>query len=114
MITPNLIEWQRKLYNEGHKNRLNLVIHILSAPFYFAGVALIVYSFTVQSLNLGFTGLGLIVFTIVVQGIGHSKETERPVPFRSPLDFIARFTVENTLTFWRFLFSGDYFRNFNR
>lgn len=81
------------------------MIHILSAPLFVAGLVLLFVK--------PWVGLALILGVVAIQGFGHSKEAKgSSQPFLSPLDFVVRFITENTITFWRFLFSGGYATNF--
>jgi len=111
-VTPNLLRWQRDLYPAGHANRLNLVLHLVSVPVFVAGALTLVYALATFAWGLAGLGAAAVVAAIAVQGFGHSREIERPEPFLSPLDFVARFAAENFVTFWRFLASGDFRRRF--
>jgi hypothetical protein len=46
--------------------------------------------------------------TVAAQGRGHKLEQTRPVPFRGPADFLARFFVEQWFNFPRFVLSGRF------
>ena len=48
---------------------------------------------------------------LAAQGRGHAKENERPTPFDGAVDFVSRFLVEQFVTFPKFVFSGQLFRN---
>jgi hypothetical protein len=48
------------------------------------------------------------VLVIAAQGRGHKGEATRPVPFRGPLDVVARLFVEQWLTFPRYVLSGGF------
>ncbi len=104
-VTPDLVNWQRRLYGSNHRDPVNLIIHLVTVPVFIAGLIL---AFVGQPL----ASILAIASAIALQGFGHTREKNAPEPFLSPLDFVARFTVENTVTFWRFLFSGEYLRNF--
>jgi hypothetical protein len=47
---------------------------------------------------------------MAVQGRGHRLEKNAPVPFRGPLDVLARIFVEQWVTFPRFVLSGGFAR----
>ncbi len=106
--TGGLLRWQYSLYPDGHHDRLNLILHILSVPLFWAGTAAIAMSWTWPWLAL--IGFGGMVAAIAAQGRGHSRETTRPVPFNGPLDFVSRFFVEQWVTFPRYLMSGGFAR----
>jgi hypothetical protein len=103
-----LLAWQLAHYPEGHTTRINLILHVLSAPLFCAGwVMLAVAPFTTWWLALGVVP---IVLTLVAQGRGHGREPNRPIPFRGPGDFVARFFVEQWITFPRFVLGGGFAR----
>lgn len=107
-----LLAWQLRLYPDGHVRRGNLVLHALTAPLFCAGtVAVVLAPFLSPWLALGALGL---VAALVAQGRGHRGEATRPVPFRGPGDFIARFVVEQWITFPRFVLSGELARAWQR
>ena len=103
-----LVAWQLEHYPEGHTTRANLVLHVISAPLFCIGtLAVLLAPFTSAWL---FLGGALMVLVLVVQGRGHGGEPNRPIPFRGPGDFVARFFVEQWVTFPRFLFGGGFAR----
>lgn len=102
-----LIAWQWGLYPDGHKDRGNLLIHILTVPLFLGGtLALIASPLFSGWLALG--GAGAMVVAVAAQGRGHKREATAPVPFRGPMDVVARLFVEQWLTFPRFVFSGRF------
>ena len=109
LITPDLPAWQYAGYPKNHAHRLNLLLHIITAPMFMAGTLGCVF-YLIQ-LNWLFAAIcfGAMLLVIVMQGIGHGREKVKPDPFLSPLDFVARFFTENFFTFWRFVFSGQWF-----
>ena len=99
-----LLAWQLAHYPRGHTRRRNLVIHVVTAPLFCAGtVSLAIAPITTPWLALG--GL-LMVVALVAQGRGHGLEPQRPIPFRGPGDFVARFFAEQWVTFPRFVLCG--------
>jgi hypothetical protein len=100
-----LLAWQWSLYPEGHRNRVSLLLHVLTVPLFMAG--------TISAVSAAFTiwwrapaGLGAMALAFALQGVGHGREQARPVPFRGPLDVLGRIFVEQWVTFPRYLFSG--------
>jgi hypothetical protein len=55
-------------------------------------------------------GAVLMFGALAAQGRGHRTEANAPVPFRSPFDFVARFFVEQWVTFPRFVLGGGFAR----
>ena len=115
MTDPNddraggLLAWQWSLYRDGHRDRRNLALHAVTVPLFLAGTSLLVLSpFTSGALAVG--GAASMLAAVAAQGRGHSLELARPVPFRGAGDFLARFFVEQWVTFPRFVLSGGFAR----
>lgn len=113
LITPNLPAWQYAGYSENHANRLNLILHIITAPIFMTCMLGTVYFLLRMAWVNAAVSFG-IVLLVVIQGIGHGREDKKPEPFLSPLDFLARFITENFFTFWRFVVSGKWFTALNK
>ena len=108
-----LLAWQWSLYRDGHRDRRNLALHAVTVPLFLAGTILLVLSpFTSAALAVG--GAASMLVSVAAQGRGHSKESTRPVPFRGAGDFLARFFVEQWVTFPRFVLSGGFARAWRR
>jgi len=112
LVTPNLVSWQYQGYARNHAHRRNLVIHLISAPVFFFATLSLVYHLVVAVWPAAAVSFGFMLVVLVLQGIGHKLESVAPEPFKSPLDLFARFFTENLFTFWRFLFSGEWARQF--
>ncbi len=91
-----LLRWQWSLYRDGHRDRRNLAIHAATVPLFLAGAGVAV------------AGGAAMLLTVAAQGRGHAGEAARPVRFRGPGDFVARFFVEQWVTFPRFVLSGGF------
>src|SRR5687768_2172719 len=103
-----LLAWQLRHYPEVHTTRANLVLHAITVPFFCAGTLLLAAApFTSPWLALGAV---LMLGALVAQGRGHDAEANRPSPFRGPADFVARFFLEQWLTFPRFVLGGGFAR----
>ena len=111
LVRPRLLQWQWSDYSAKHRDRANLVLHIVAVPLFdVATIALIV------GVAVGYgsaAGLGLlgIVAAIALEGRGHRREHETPTPFAGPIDFASRFFVEQWITFPRFVLTGGWARN---
>jgi hypothetical protein len=101
--------WQWSLYPDGHRDRRNLIVHILTVPLFMAGTVAAVLS---PLLGWPYLPAGLVamVAAMAVQGATHRMESTPPVPFRGPADVLARIFVEQWLTFPRFVLTGGWLR----
>jgi membrane-bound ClpP family serine protease len=102
-----LIEWQWSVYPKGHRDRTNLLVHILTVPLFILGTGALVLSAFVASLVLAASGLAAMVLVMVVQGRTHKRESTPPAPFQGPLDVLARIFLEQFFTFPRYVLSGE-------
>jgi hypothetical protein len=107
--TEGLLAWQWKHYQANHRDRRNLLLHGLTAPLFQVGTLLLA-TLPLTSPWLALPGLVGMVGAVALQGRGHRIETAQPVPFRGPLDVIARLFAEQWVTFPRFVLSGEFAR----
>ena len=107
----NLIAWQWRGYAGKHRDRVNLLIHLIAVPAFIAGVLAAV----TQILQMRWIGasISLIVaiMAFALQGIGHKREASAPEPFAGAGDFFARVFAEQFITFPRFVLSGQWASN---
>jgi len=102
-----LLSWQWNEYPNGHRDRRNLVLHVLTVPLFEAGtVALVAAPFVSGWLALA--GLVAMATAMALQGRGHRGEATPPIPFAGPLDVVARIFVEQWVTFPRYVASGRF------
>jgi len=102
-----LFHWQWSLYPGAHRDRRNLALHAATAPLFVAGTSALAASpFFGASLAVG--GAAAMVVSVIAQGSGHKLEETRPVAFRGPGDFLARFFAEQWFTFPRYILSGRF------
>lgn len=112
MIRPSLLAWQWSDYPAKHRDRVNLVLHLVAVPLFIVGTLLLVGA-VLRRAGLGIAlSLGCLLVAVVVEGRGHAREREAPTPFAGPLDFASRFVVEQWITFPRFVLTGAWSRNF--
>jgi uncharacterized membrane protein YGL010W len=98
---------QLRAYPRVHQSRLNLAIHVLAVPLFWAGLA----AFAVAASNgpiFIVYGAGAVVASIALQGLGHRFEREAAEPFSGPLNFIYRLTKESLILFPVFALSGGF------
>ena len=114
MGPAGLLSWQWQNYPANHTTRANLLIHICTAPFFWAGTVLLVTALLSLSWPLLVLGAACILATLIAQGRGHKLEPMPPARFTSPWNFVARLFLEQWITFPRFVLSGAWYRNFSR
>jgi hypothetical protein len=106
-----VLTWQWRGYSRYHRDRVNLLIHMMAVPAFIAGTLATV----TQALQAQWFGAAVaFVFGAVafaVQGIGHKRERTAPEPFAGAGDFAARMLAEQFVTFPRFVLSGQWARN---
>ena len=94
------------LYPGNHTKRSTLVMHLIAVPLFWIGcISLVAAAFTSPWVALG--GIGLLL-ALVLEGRAHKNEPIAPIPFRGPGDFVARFFVEQWVTFPRFVLNGGF------
>ncbi len=106
--SAGLLAWQFGLYPEGHQNRGNLLLHAITTPLFLLGTLSLVGGLFALSWPTAVGGLVLLLLTLAAQGRGHKQEQAAPVPFRGPVDVLARFFVEQWVTFPRYVLSGGF------
>ena len=103
MIRKHLHRWQYESYADFHGNRLNIFLHILSVPLFWAGIGVLLSALILLSWQRAAVGLGMLLVPVIIQGIGHKQERNGPIAFLGPLDFLSRFLVEQLVTFPRWI-----------
>lgn len=105
-----LLAWQWQHYPGNHTDKRNLVIHLITVPIFWGGTIAMLgapMASGLTSIVSSFAaGLVMCVLAMAAQGRGHKLEAVPPIPFRGPLDVIARIFVEQWITFPRFVLSG--------
>src|SRR2546422_4359523 len=84
MIRPRLLEWQWSDYSAKHRDRINLLLHIVAVPlFQIAPIVLVVAVVTRSryAAGLGCLGIGAAG---VIPGRGHRRGPGRPTPLSRP------------------------------
>jgi hypothetical protein len=112
MARQRLLEWQWSDYATKHRNRLNLLLHIVTVPLFQIGTLIMLCAVITASGAAAAVGVVCMVGALAVQGQGHKLEPETPAPFDGPADFLTRFFAEQWVTFPRFVVSGGWYRNF--
>ena len=102
-----LLRWQWSLYPDGHRQRRNLLVHAATNPVFLAGTCALIAS-PLAGVGWAVAGPVAMVAAMAAQGRGHKAETTAPAAFRGPGDLLARFFVEQWVTFPRFVLSGGF------
>jgi uncharacterized membrane protein YGL010W len=102
-----LLAWQYREYPKGHRDRRNLLVHAFTVPLFQLGVLALLLAPSRGALLLAFALPALLV-PIALQGRTHRLEENAPIPFRGPLDFVARIVAEQLITYPRFVIGGGF------
>ena len=108
MARVNLRTWQWQGYPRYHQSRANLLIHIVAVPLFIVGSVALLAAAIELSLVALLVAVGCIALAVIAQGRGHRLERVPPEPFTGPFNFLARFFLEQWLTFPRFVVSGGW------
>ena len=119
MTFPELLAWQWSDYSEKHRNRINLLIHIVAVPAFIIGavnlaygaLGLLIFKLDLARAVLGAAAIGLSLFA---QGRGHQLETRPPERFTSGKDAVRRVLAEQFITFPRFVLTGGWFASLQK
>src|SRR5688572_18428808 len=108
-MRANLLSWQRGLYDDGHQDKKNLLVHLATWPLFVGGFFTLVSS-PLLGWPLAAGGVVAMVIAMALQGRGHRREATPPVPFEGPGDVLSRIFAEQLITFPRFLCDGGFAR----
>jgi len=101
-----LLAWQWSIYREGHQDRRNLLVHVLTVPVFILGTCAVVCApFVGFGSALG--GAAAMSAAMGLQGWTHRREAVPPAAFRGPFDVLARIVAEQWITFPRYVLSGE-------
>ena len=111
MSLGKFLQWQWTGYSAAHRNRTNLLIHLVAVPLFMASTLLAVYALVRLSLPILAAAAFCFLVSLILQGRGHKLEETAPEPFKGSLDFILRLFAEQWITFPRFVLTGGWFEN---
>jgi hypothetical protein len=114
MTFRELVAWAWEETPPVHKNRMNLMIHLVAVPLFVVGHVAAVIGVVLMAGSAVVPGLGAIVLSLILQKRGHALERIQVHAFSSPRDFIRRLYAEQLCNFWRFLFSGQWYASYQR
>ncbi len=110
MSFSELLSWAWRETPPVHKNAANLMIHLFAVPLFVLGHFLLIVG-VIFNLWFILAGIFSIVISLLLQSFGHSLEANRVPPFAGLGDFLRRLYVEQFCNFWRFMFSGQWFKS---
>jgi len=113
-VRPGLLAWQWRDYTAKHRDRGNLLLHIVAVPLFQLATLVLIYGLARGRAIAGVAALAGLGLAVLLQGRGHRREGETPTPFAGAGDFVTRFVVEQWVTFPRFVLSGGWYRNLRR
>lgn len=113
MTIDALLQAQWSDYPERHRDRVNLLIHIVAVPLFWIGAINAVSALLFAGLIHALGGVALMAVSLFAQGLGHDREAIQPDPFAGACDFVRRIAAEQFVTFPRFVISGTWWRNLN-
>jgi phage terminase small subunit len=114
VIRPNLLAWQWSDYVAKHRDRGNLLMHIIAVPLFQLATLGLIGAVVCRSGTAAVIAVVAMVVALMLQGRGHRREAEAPTPFDGAADFLSRFVVEQWITFPRFVLSGAWSANLRR
>jgi uncharacterized membrane protein YGL010W len=110
-MRARLLAWQWSDYSAKHRDRGNLLLHIVVVPLFQLGTLALIYGAVAGRFGVAALGVAAMVVSIVMQGRGHRRERETPTAFSGTDDVVTRLLVEQWVTFPRFVLSGQWYRN---
>ena len=114
MSFSELLKWQWSRYAASHRNRNNLLIHLVTVPLFWIGAVNFVVPLVFAGMVHALGGAILMVVALFLQAKGNEMEGNAPEPpFKDARDYVRRMLAEQFFTFPRFVFSGGWWRNFN-
>lgn len=108
MRLTDLITLQWQDYGRVHRSRTNLILHLVAVPAFLLANAMLAVCLVLGHWLLAGLGMLAMLVAFAAQGLGHARETERPVAFTSPWNLLLRTFIEQWITFPRFVLSGGW------
>jgi len=106
-----VLAWQWRGYSRTHRDRVNLVIHMLTVPAFIAGSL----AALTQGTHANWYGAGIAVIVVLaafaLQAASNKRERVAAEPYAGSVDFITRVFAEQYVTFPRFVLMGQWARN---
>lgn len=99
-------------YEQVHADRRNLRIHMLAVPLFDVAFPATLIFLMSSDYMLAVVSLVGAIGGMLLQGIGHSKESIEPKPFKGSIDFLKRWYSEQYFKFPLFVTSGRWWRQY--
>jgi hypothetical protein len=116
MTFAELLDTQWSDYSERHRNRVNLMIHIVTVPLVW--IAAIQAAGALMLTLIGVGGIKILIWAAIqiaialfAQNYGNGMEAIKPAPFTNAKDFALGALAEQFVTFPRFVLTGGWLRN---
>jgi len=113
-IHRDVFNWQWKGYAQAHRDRVNLLLHLVTVPLFWLGPLLAVIGIALDRTALALCLPLLWLIAVIAQGQGHRREATAAQPFLGPIDFVVRLLVEQFVTFPRYVLTGAFGRAMRR
>ena len=111
MSVEKFLQLQWVGYSVAHRNRTNLLIHLVAVPLFMSATILAFYALVRFSLPALAGAAVCFLVSLILQGHGHRMEATAPEPFNGGSDFIFRLFAEQWITFPCFVLTGGWFEN---
>jgi hypothetical protein len=117
MMFLDLVEQQWSNYSDRHRNRRNLLIHVVAVPVLWLGAFQLLGGLFLVLLGVpgafGMLAWGAVFIgvSLFAQAQGHSGEAIEPEKFADAGNFARRLFAEQFINFPRFVLSGGWLRN---
>lgn len=113
MSFEQLVKAQWKDYGARHRDKVNLLIHVVTVPLFWIGSFSAISELLFSGLVDALFGVALIAASLIAQGLGHEREAIQPQPYTHLWDFTRRIAAEQFINFPRFLFSGLWWERYS-
>jgi hypothetical protein len=110
MNVRELLAWQWSGYAKYHRSSVNLLLHIVVVPLFWAGNICLLKALVDWSWLLALGSAFVMVISVALQGRSHRQEENPPEPFTGAANAVSRILLEQWITFPRFVFSGGWLR----
>lgn len=120
MTFAELIEAQWSDYADRHRNRTNLLIHIVAVPVFWLGAlqalggALLLLLGVPGAFGMLFWAVVFMGGALFAQAHGNSMEGRPPPRMGDSKEYVRRVVAEQFINFPRFVVSGSWYRNFQQ
>ena len=116
MTFAELLDQQWSDYAERHRNKANLMIHIVTVPLVWLAAIQVAGALLLMLIGVG--GFKILVWAAILIAValfaqrhGNSMEAVKPPPFTDARDFAMKAAAEQFVTFPRFVLTGGWLRN---